>query len=349
MMMARLVGLFLVLLLLAPGAGAQEAKLRVSMQVAITHPLAGVSMARLKEEVERRSGKTLILEVFDKGKLFKDAQVVDAVSSGAVDLGVTSSQMFVKRVPAVSILDLPFLFNYRALIRAAASPGSDLRKAIDEIVLKQAGIRILWWQLMGDRIFQTKGLDVADVGRLKGLRVAAAGKAMEDFVSHCGGTPNVVNVMEMADAIKQGKLDGAAMTLSSFQALGLWKATDTLTYTVHTPVEYFLFINEKAWQSLSPAHRAIMTDATRAVESEAYELLAKVEASVERFAGEKGAKIVHLTPDNFADWRACSADQVADYMARNAALALRLMAAYSKLRTDPCCTAGPSGAAFTRR
>jgi hypothetical protein len=58
---------------------------------------------------------------------------------------------------------------------------------------------------------------------------------------------------------------------------------------------------------------------------------------------------VHLTPDNVADWRACSADMVADYMDRNGELARRLMAAYSKLRTDPCCTAGPSEAAFTRR
>jgi hypothetical protein len=85
------------------------------------------------------------------------------------------------------------------------------------------------------------------------------------------------------------------------------------------------------------------------VENEGYDRLAKIEASVERFISEKGAKIVHLTPDNVADWRACSADMVADYMDRNGELARRLMAAYSKLRTDPCCTAAPSAAAFTRR
>jgi TRAP-type C4-dicarboxylate transport system substrate-binding protein len=139
------------------------------------------------------------------------------------------------------------------------------------------------------------------------------------------------------------------MSYQAFQSLGFWKATDTLTYTAHAPVEYFLFINERTWQSLSPAHRAIMTEAARAVESEGYERLEKIEASLERFIGEKSAKVAHLTPDNVADWRACSADMVADYMERNGDLARRLMAAYSKLRTDPCCTAGPSGAAFTRR
>jgi C4-dicarboxylate-binding protein DctP len=346
---SRLVGLLVALLLLAPEAVAEEVKLKASMQLPITHPLVGVSIARLKEEVERRSHKTLTIEIFDKGQLFTDPQIAEAVSSGAVSIGTTSSQMFVKKAPAVAFLDLPFLFNFRALNRAAASPDSELRKLIDETLLKQAGVRVLWWQILGDRIFFTKGRDVADVERLKGLRVAAAGKAMEDFVVRCGGTPSVVNIMKMADALEEGTLDAAAMSLPAFQTLGLWKGTDILTYTTHTPVEYFLFINERTWQSLSPAHRAIMIEAARAVESEAYDRVAKVEASVERFIHEKGAKVVHLTSDNVADWRACSADLVADYMDRNGEIARRLMVAYSKLRTDPCCTAGPSETAFTRR
>ena len=216
-------------------------------------------------------------------------------------------------------------------------------------MLAQVGVRVLWWQLLGDAIFFTKGHDVADVGRLKDQRVAVPGKALEDFVVRCGGRPTEVNVLKMADTIKDGTLDAAMMSFPAFQTLGLWKATDTLTYTAHAPVEFFLIINEKTWQSLSPAHRDVMTEATKAVESEAYERVAKIEASVERFATEKGAKIVQMTPDNVADWRACSADMVAEYMDRNGELARRLMTAYRKLRTNPCCSAMPSEAAFTRR
>lgn len=348
-MRGRLACLILSLLLLAPAAVAQEVKLKASLQFPITHPLVGVGMARLKEEVERRSGKTLIIEVFDKGRLFTDQQVVDAVSSGAAEIGTTSSPMFIGKAPAVTILDLPFLFNFRALSRAAASPGSEIRQVIDEAVLKQAGVRILWWQPLGDRVLLTKGHDVSDVERFKDLRVAAAGKGVAEFVTRCGGRPSVVNIVKMVDAINEGALDAAAMSVQAFQSLGLWKATDTLTYTAHAPVVYFMFINEKMWQALSPAHQAIVTEVARAVESEGYDRLAKVEASMERFISEKSARIVHLSPDNVADWRACSADMVADYMDRNGELARRLMSAYSKLRTDPCCTAGPSEEAFTRR
>jgi hypothetical protein len=55
-----------------------------------------------------------------------------------------------------------------------------------------------------------------------------------------------------------------------------------------------------------------------------------------------------LTPDEVAEWRACSAPLVEDYMSKSGELGWRLMAAYGKLRTDPCCTTGPKGT-FNRR
>jgi hypothetical protein len=57
-----------------------------------------------------------------------------------------------------------------------------------------------------------------------------------------------------------------------------------------------------------------------------------------------------LTADQIADWRACSASIVEEYMLSSSDLARQLLAAYGRLRTEPCCTAGPSTAgAFSRR
>ena len=52
-------------------------------------------------------------------------------------------------------------------------------------------------------------------------------------------------------------------------------------------------------------------------------------------------KIVELLPDQVAEWRACSSDLVLGYMDSTADLGTRLMAAYGRLRTAPCCSAGP--------
>jgi hypothetical protein len=113
---------------------------------------------------------------------------------------------------------------------------------------------------------------------------------------------------------------------------------------------FVLRINEKRWQSLSQEQRIIITRAARIVEREGRARVASIDKAAERFAIENGMKLVSLTPDQVAEWRACSAGMLADYIAKNGEAARKLMAAYGRLRTDPCCSAGPPSAfGFTRR
>jgi C4-dicarboxylate-binding protein DctP len=347
-MQGRVLCLMLVWLL-APDAAAQDVKLRVALQGPATSPFYGVTLTRLKEEVERRSDGTLSLEIIDKGRLFGDRQMVDAVSSGGVEIGITASQIFVGRAPSLAFLDLPFLFNFQALTDAAARPGSEIRRLIDATVLAEVGVRILLWQSVGNTHFYSKGRDVADVERLKDQRVAVPGKALEDFIVRCGGRPTTFATDKFADRIREGTVDMALMTLGGNRNFRLWEVQDTITLTTHAAVEFLLVINEGTWRALSPGHRTAMTEAIRIVEPEARARVAEIEAASQRFAIDKGLKLVQLTPDQVAEWRACSAEMVADYMEKNGEQARRLMAAYSKLRTDPCCSKGPSELEFTRR
>jgi len=77
--------------------------------------------------------------------------------------------------------------------------------------------------------------------------------------------------------------------------------------------------------------------------------VASIDKAAERFAIENGMKLVSLTPDQVAEWRACSAGMLADYMDRNGERARKLMAAYGRLRMDGCCSTMPGEARFTRR
>src|SRR5262245_41002137 len=340
---------FLLIMLLLPVqiTGAQHVVLKANLQAAISNPFYGASLARLKEEVERKSQGTLAIEIAEK--LFRDEQVIGAVTSGAVEIGFTSSTLFADRLPVVAIIGQPFLFNFPALVRAATSPGSEIRKLIDDGILRQIGLRVLWWQSLSVNVFFSKGWDVADVGLLKGKRVAVPSKTAGGLVAHCGGIPIAVSVEGHEGAIRDGTLDMAMLAFPGLQSQGLWKVTDTITYTAHAPVEMFLVINEKAWQSLSSGHQAILAEAARVVEHESRERVAKIEAGIHAFAASKDMKTKELTPDQVAEWRACSADMLDAYMERSGELARKIMDAYGKLRTDPCCMAGPSTAVFTRR
>jgi C4-dicarboxylate-binding protein DctP len=348
-MTARLLCLLVLSLLSAPDAHAQQVKLKTTLMVPISHPILGAGLVRLKEEVEKRSNNTVSIEIFDKAQLFGAAQVVEAVSSGAVDIGVAASYHFTKWVPAIAILDQPFLFNFSALVRAAATPGSEIRSVIDQAVLTKLGVRVLWWQGLGNTVFFSKGKGVADLEHMKGQRVGVNAKALAELVARCGGRPIELSFERLHDIMKDGGVDMAMAGISAVRVVPLWEFTDTITRTQHVPVEFLLIINERTWQSLDHARRNAIADAAASVEIKMRELLSEMEAKIAAFATSKGFKIQDLTADQVVEWRACSAGLLADYMDENGASAAQLMAAYGKLRTQPCCTTAPSSGVFTRR
>ena len=196
----------------------------------------------------------------------------------------------------------------------------------------------------------SKGRDVTDPARIKDQRVASPGKLPAEFVAWCGGKASALTIEKFHDAFKDGAVDMAMIGFGALQSFGLWKFTDTVTFTHHSPIVLFLVINEKRWQSLPHDHRAAIAQAASKVEVEIRSHQSQSEARASAFAETKGVKLQELTPDQVAEWRACSAGMLADYMERNGERARRLMDAYGRLRTDPCCSAGPSSTAtFTRR
>jgi TRAP-type C4-dicarboxylate transport system substrate-binding protein len=235
-------------------------------------------------------------------------------------------------------------------MRAAASPGGEVRQLIDGAILAEIGVRVLWWQSLGDNVFFAKGRDVADPKQIKDLTVATTGRTVAEFAGWCGANPTLVPLDSLRQAFGTGLLDVALVTLEEIEGQQLWSVADTITRTAHAPIELLLGINEHTWQSLSPEHRRLIAEVAELVERETRQRALELEQRAYRVAGGKGIKVRELTPDQVADWRACSAEMLADYMDKNGELAQRLMAAYAKLRSDPCCTAAPGGLDdFTRR
>jgi C4-dicarboxylate-binding protein DctP len=330
-------------------ANAQQVKLRATLQVAASEPYLGVPLVRFKEEVERRSANALSIEIYDNGRLYIDTQVVDAIASGSIEMGVAGTYQFAKKIPDISIVEQPFLLNFEALLRAAVDPDGEIRKMIDAAVLEATGVRVLWWQAAGTSVFFTKGRDATDPEVVKGKRVRVFSQITAQMTRLCGGTPIIISTSKMHEAMKDGTVDLAMGSITSVEPRELWKVADTITMTHHVPIEFMLLINEHTWRSLSLKDQAIIAEAARDVERAARERVMKIEKEAYAFSQAKGMQVRALTPDQVAEWRACSADVLVDYMGLNSDLTRQLVAAYGRLRSLPCCTSAPSTAPFSRR
>jgi C4-dicarboxylate-binding protein DctP len=326
-----------------PGlAAADPVKLRLTLQVPITNHL-GVNLVQFKDEVEKRTNKEVSIEIFDNGQLYIDERVVDAVSSGEIEMGTAVINQFSYRTATVDVIQMPFLFNFEALVRASTSPDSEVRKLIDKAILEAAGVRVLWWQSYGSTVFFSKGRPITTPSAIRNQKVRVFSETMSDFARECGGTPLVLSSSRMLEGMKDGTVDMAMTGIMSVDTRQLWKVADTITRTEHAAIEFVVIINEKIWQSLMASHRAIIVEAARKAERTLRDQIAGIEARAYAFAREKRMRIYDLTPDQVAEWRACSTGLLDAYMKNPGMQVRQILDAYGRLRTEPCCSVGPGG------
>ncbi|MDX2205374.1 MAG: TRAP transporter substrate-binding protein DctP [Hyphomicrobiaceae bacterium] len=350
MLCIRRIVLALVLHLpLVASAQAQQVKLRITLQQPVTTHI-GVNLMRFKEEVEKSSAGEIGVEIFDNSRLYKDNQALGAVASGAIEMASLTAQQFNAKVPAIAIFEQPFLMNFEALVRAASAPDSGMRKLLDAAIIEATGTRPLWWQSYGSSVFIAKnGRRTNLPSGITGQKVRVFGEVMGSFVKHCGAQAHLISASQQVQAMKDGAVDMIMSGIATVPARELWNVSDTITRTEHAALEWLVIINDKFWQSLSPRHQEIIHASGLKVEKELRDQVVEIEKKAYDTARQKGMKVYELTPDEVAEWRACSAPLLESYMETGGELATRLMAAYGKLRTDPCCSAAPGGGVFLGR
>lgn len=343
----RVVFLLVLLLLGSFAAEAQQVKLRLTSQMPNSHHI-GMALLQFRDEVEQRTNKTVAIEIFDDSRLYKDNQVLGAVSSGAIEMGLVSAEQLVDKVPAIGILQQPFVFNFYAIVAAAVDPDREMRPLIDKAIFDATGNRVLMWAPFGTTQFISKQQPTLTPSAINKKKVRVAGKTQASFIEQCGGIPVIITPGDQVAALQDGRADMVLTSVSGVSSRQLWKATDTVTRTAHASLETLVIIQESVWQRLSESHKAVINEVARKVELNLRAQIAQIEDNEYAFAREKGMKIYDLTPDQVVEWRACSAPVLERFMANSAEWAHQLMLAYGKLRTEPCCSKGPGGE-FTRR
>jgi C4-dicarboxylate-binding protein DctP len=342
-MAARRVGFWLALLLSGPfAAEAQQVKLRLTSQFPSTHHV-GKGLVQFRDEVEQRTNKALAIEVFDNARLYKDDQVLDAVSSGKIEMGLINGELLTDKVPAIAILQQPFLLNFYAIVEAATDPDREMRPLIDQAILDATSSRVLMWLPFGSSGILSKQQPTLSPSVISNKKIRVSGKTQAAFIEQCGGIPVFIPAGDQVAAVQDGRVEMLVTGITGVPARHLWKATDTMTRTEHAAIEALIVIQDAAWQRLSDSHKAVIREVSRKIERQLRDQIAQIEDADYGFAREKGMKIYELTPDQVAEWRACSSPVLEEFMARSGEMAHRLLLVYGKLRTDPCCSAGPQG------
>ena len=305
-----------------------EKKLRITLQLPITHHL-GQNLQAFKKEVEAETKGGIVVEIYPSAQLYKDKEVPQAVSSGAVEMGVASITRFAGTIPAVDLFYVPFTFPNWDLVTKATAPGSPVRGPIDEAVLK-TGARILWWQAYGGAILLSKGKPIVTPADMKDKKVRVFGKTLGEFVKSAGGAPALISGSEQFLAYQRGTVDAGMTGVTAVEKRKLFQVMDYLTVTNHADIEFVVLINEKTWQSLSGDEQAIITKAARRVEKELRDKMGSLEAAAFDAVKDK-IEIIKLTPEQLKDWQSSTASVIDTYIKTAGPLGKQLVEAAKNL------------------
>jgi TRAP-type C4-dicarboxylate transport system substrate-binding protein len=336
------------LLFLCGHALAEESKtLRLTLPVSADEAIRQIA-GEFKQLVESRTTGLIKIELATEGQTYKDNEIVSAVAAGSIEIGGTTLSQFAYDVPLAGLLLQPFMFNFNALVHAAAQPDSEIRQLIDEEILYWTNTRVLWWQPNGANVIFAKGGPLTGAS-ITDLAVGAPDDQSKELTRVCGGTAYLIPNAELRTALAEGKIRVAMTEILSIKAHELWRVADTIVNTQHAPSLYVFVVNDRIWQTLSSDHQQTIMAAARETQERTWDRFATTEAEAYAFAAEKGMRVYDLSQADVEEWRACSSPLLEAYMERVGEPGLKLFVAYGKLRTDPCCREAPVSAATARQ
>lgn len=221
----------------------------------------GVGVDVLAQEVEKGTNGRIIIKNFYSGSLGGERESIESVQLGTQELAGSSTGPVPNFVPAVRILDIPFLFRDKAHARAVLDGpiGDALLKEFDS-----KGFKALAWSENGVRHMTNSKRPVNVPDDLKGLKM----RTMENpvHVAAYKGFGIVTTPMafpEVFTALQQGVVDGQENPLSVIMAAKFDQVQKYMTLTGHVYSPAIYLMNKAAFDKLSPADQKVFLDAAK--------------------------------------------------------------------------------------
>ena len=254
---------------------------------------------KFEELVEAASDGSIQVDVFDSGSLFDQNAEQTALLRGDLDMAYTSSQWLSERVPAASIVGVPYMITDVDHLYAVMD--SQVGQDIFAAAVAEAGVRPLTSLYLG-----TRQLNLKDVGTimtpadLEGVKLRvpdspswiAMGEAL-------GANPTPIAFGELYLALQTGTVDGQDNPLPTDFNAKFYEVTDQIVLTGHLVNDVWPTINEEVWQSLSEDQQNLVTEAWLEARDYATDIALQAEADLVSFFEAEGLEVYEPDRDAF--------------------------------------------------
>lgn len=272
----------------------------------------GAGLDAFRQVVETGTGGkvkvSITWNIMDEGR--PNTDLFDLVEAGEMFMCYFSTSYLGDRVPALNVLETPFLFDDLATAHAALDGplGEALRKAVSI----STGFEALGFWDNGFRHMTNRLHPVRTPGDLRGMRIRMQpNKIHEDLIRCWGGIPVAVELSHGIELITRLEVEAQENPLANTVAYGVDRVHRYLTMTGHLYGARGLFAHRPTVESLDPDFQSILRTAVIEAIQTQRAAAATIETSLRVQMENDGIEFVDLTAEERAEFVEKSAPAIA--------------------------------------
>lgn len=240
---------------------------------------AGMQAQWLAEEIAKRTNGGIKITVYPSSQLGKLQELAEAVSTGTIALSHNTAAGIGSLHEPFAALDTPYLYRDVDHLMKVMDVNSAVMKKLNEGLIKDAGVRVLYAYYFGTRHLTTNKA-VKQPSDLAGQKIRAIPFPIYmTTVEAMGAVPVPVDWSEVPTALATGKVNGQENPVNVVLSSKLYETQSHLMLTGHIMNAQVIVVNEKAWQGLTAAQRDQLSQAAAEVRRKATEMVRSQEAS----------------------------------------------------------------------
>jgi tripartite ATP-independent transporter DctP family solute receptor len=256
--------------------------------------------AEFADNVTKKSAGQLTIRVFPSEQLGKEADLVQQVKSGALDLSAPSMAVLSSMVPAFEMPSAPFLWRdwkeAETVIRGPAMEPlwTELRDRHNVVPLS----KVWYW---GWRNFTFASKEVRRPEDMQGLKVRVPESPIwVEMVRGFGAAPTPIPFGEVYTALQQKTVDGQENPIPTIFSRKFYEVQGVLTMSRHMLQNNTIVMNRASLEKLKPELRKLLLDEAAAASAKNTQLQQAREVSMLEEIRKSGRIKVIDDPDRDA-------------------------------------------------
>ena len=274
-------------------------ELRLAYHLPESHYLSQ-GMERFAQRVNERSHGAIKVTTYPAGQLYTDKSMNDAIMSGGLDMGLNSTAMWTTVVPALNVLDVPFLLNsYEAVGKAMnGSLGYTLAGEME-----RKGVHPLIWVDYGYVQFCNNQRPLQKPEDFKGLQLRGYGQIPAETIKALGASPVTMSSGEVYMAMQRGTIDGQTSGTTAMLQRKIYEVGKYLTMTNHAFCEFVLAMNGASWDRLTEDQKQLLSECAEETRQEIHDQTKQEDLRCMEELRKNGMEVSTIPPEEVPLWQ----------------------------------------------